>query len=234
MKGFLGLASDFIEKMANPAYGTQVNESYGLRLAQLLDQDREAVGELAHMSELDAGDLSLLTTDGWLWLLGWMKSHGTRPSDDLLHSLFDNSNSLVLRLHVVEAVTTTADLKRTKEGWRESPPNVREFPESWLRTRMEKSVIISGPETRIERGEAALQLDPENVQAAVAESFELAMLLLQVGNESAMLALRSLLAHPWNGAELLRAHIAQLFSGLDEETRRNWYLALGLEDSDGA
>ena len=230
MKGFLGLASDFIERMANPSYGTQVNESYGLRLAQLLDQDEEMAGALTHIGDLRAWDLSLLSTDGWLWLLGWMKSHGTRPPDELLHSLFDSSNYLILRLRVVEAVTATADLQRSRDRWREAPPELREFPESWLRARLERAVGMQEPETRTTRGDVIRRWEREqDVEAAVAESYELMTLLLQVGHESAILAVRSLLAHRWKGAELLQGHVVQLFSGLDEETRMKWYSELGLE-----
>lgn len=230
MKGFLGLASDFIERMSNPAFGTQVNESYGLRLAQLLAHDKEMASAMTGMNDLQDWDVSLLTTDGWLWLLGWMKSHGTRPPDAFLHSLFDSTNYLPVRLRVVEAVTATAGLERFRDRHRESPPDIREFPESWLRTRMVRAVGPQELERRRERDGEPRFLGPENVDLAVAESVELATLLLQVGNETALLTARSLLAHRWKGSERLRTHITQLFSGLDEETRSKWYFELGLKE----
>lgn len=228
MKGFLGLASDFIEKMANPAFGVQINESYSLRLAQLLADDKEASMALTHMSDLDGQDLNLLTTDGWLWLLGWMKSHGNRPPDNFLHSLFDTTNYLALRLRVVETVTATVN-REAMERWRETRFDVYEFPESWLRTRMRRAVAVRMPEDRRERGDDAWLPEQTSVVTAVAESFELATLLLQVGDETAIMAARSLLAHRWIGAESLQSNIIRLFGGLDEETRREWLSMLGLE-----
>jgi len=40
MSEVLTLASDFIERMSNPAYGILVNEDYSTRLGTLLSSDR--------------------------------------------------------------------------------------------------------------------------------------------------------------------------------------------------
>lgn len=69
MSAVFPLASEFIDRMANPAHGIRVNEEYSLRFAKLLSSEEFALLLRREASRLK--DPDDLTAHGWLWLLGW-------------------------------------------------------------------------------------------------------------------------------------------------------------------
>lgn len=217
MKAFVGLAAEFIDKLANPAHGVETNEAYGARLASL-EQGDSRFGEqfAAACEELQADDLHLLGTSGWIWLLGWLASRSRRPPDAILDALYDETQDVVVRLRIVEAVTTFPPTIERFTVLRRRTTPLSEVPDRWLARR-----LVSLVEPGVNR------VDP----SALAATQEFTLLLLQVGNEVALSTARSLLAHHWPGGEELQASVRALFSRLDGETREAWLRMLGLEGS---
>lgn len=76
MSILLGLARDHLDRMANPAYGSAVNEEYSLRLAALLQ--REGVGNELEAEMHSLRDAGLLTSHGWMWFLGSARRSSSR------------------------------------------------------------------------------------------------------------------------------------------------------------
>jgi len=66
MNSALALASEFIERAANPSFGVEVNEEYALRWA-LLRQTGNPITEL-RVGEFAPEDLDILSLDAWIWL----------------------------------------------------------------------------------------------------------------------------------------------------------------------
>src|SRR4051794_35045976 len=62
----LALASDFIERAANPAFGLDVNDEYALRWA-VMRQTADPIQDL-RITELKPEDIEALSPDAWFWL----------------------------------------------------------------------------------------------------------------------------------------------------------------------
>jgi hypothetical protein len=219
MKGVLGLAADFLDQLSNPAQGVEDNESHTARFHDLISRDPELRATLLG-AELHAGDVDLLSTPAWLWYLAWRRSQGASvPAEEFIQALFDSTGDLVVRLKIVEAAATDPVLARSSEGERErARVPLEAAPASWLRTRLLGIVRAAG------REEAGGEI-------AYVQAEEMAVLLLQVGNDTAYTYLRALLAEPWRFQAQLREFVRGVViagAGEDEETVARWRRDLGL------
>lgn len=214
MKAILGLAAEFFDQLANPQHGTEANERHAVRFYELTRRDPQLRELLGH-SDLQAEDVDLLSTSAWLWYLAWRRSEGLGlPNEDFLDALFDRMPDPVVRLRLVEAAATDPTLFAARDIERPAS-RLEETPGSWLRRRLIDSV---------RRGGAS----PE---AALGVSLEMAMLLLQVGNDVARMYLRALLAEPSAFQEQLRQTVrTTLLAGTDQDERQAgaWGEELGL------
>jgi hypothetical protein len=220
MKGLLGTSADFIDRLANPGHGVDVNEAYGLRLAELFTRDPEFLDRLDE-DELYATDVDLVSTSSWLWLLALRRAGDRRLSDDLLHALWDSTPEPVVRLQVLETVTNYGPTvegfaARGSERW----ASIHDVPDRWLAARVLRAVEPGREEdTRAEVSEVPL-----------APARELVIMLLQVGNPVSLDTARVLLAHEWDGRARLIEMTRSLLGGLDPGTRDDWFGRLGLAE----
>ena len=203
MNEMLTLASDFIERMSNPAYGVRVNEDYSLRFAALLSSD-EFPGLLRHeVAQLN--DPSTLSPHGWLWLLGWARSEDIPLSDSLLLRLTEAWSSVFMQVAAIDLATRRADWRR-----QDSIAPLREFGNPFLRDLMTRCTYVDDGERR----------DYQYIPTARAESCLVA--LMQVGTEITLDAASALLNHPWIGSRLLVDFFWSLCSEFDDDTRETW------------
>ena len=110
MSEVLTLASEFIDRMSNPAYGIHINEEYSLRFANLLKSN-----EFEHRLEREVeriNDTDTLSPYGWLWLLGWVKSRNVVLDDELLLRLTEKWASISMQVSAIELETRRADWAR--------------------------------------------------------------------------------------------------------------------------
>lgn len=216
MNAELAMAADFLERIADPRQGREVNEAYELRLGVLMDGDPAAASRLAN-AELTPQDLGNMSIHGWMWYLNWRGelSDGP-PATEFLDSMFDASWEPVVRLAVVRAVVThrrSRERLASRRGY-----DLREFPLDWLRRRLVAAVS-----------------DRDSVGAPDIEpAWELATYLLQLGDDVSIHSVRLLLGEQWSGAAVLRARVRSLVErpGLDPGRVQEWLAGLGLADHD--
>jgi hypothetical protein len=218
MKGVLGLAADFLDQLSNPAQGVEDNEIHAARFQELISRDPEVRATLLG-AELDAGDVDLLSTPAWLWYLTWRRSQGASvPAEAFVDALFESTADLVVRLKIVEAVATDPALAPRGEGEKLARISLEAAPASWLRTRLIGIVRAAGRE------------DADG-EIAYLQATEMAVLLLQVGNDTAYTYLRAVLAEPWRFQEDLREFVREVViagAGRDENTVEQWRRDIGL------
>src|SRR4029450_13257633 len=132
MRGVLGLAADFIDRMTNPAPGQEENAAYAARFAELLERDDGLQSQLL-ASDLGPDDIDLLGLQGWLWYLNWLATRGVLPGEAFLTALYEDADDSLLRLLVVEAVATNP---RVAGPYRDRSPGemvgMMQLPSSWL------------------------------------------------------------------------------------------------------
>ena len=212
MKGALGLAGEFLDRLANPVHGVDHNEAHAARFHELIERDPELRAALLR-SDLDAGDVDLLSTTGWLWYLTWRRSEGASlPAEEFVEALFRSTGDLVVRLRIVDLAASDPALIRAVS---EARPNLalEATPPSWLRSRLLGLVPAAAPD------DAAVQAQ------------QMALLLLQVGTDVARIYLRALLAERSRFRDALRESVtsAVVYStGGDEEAVSQWRRDLGI------
>ncbi len=215
MKGLLGLASDFLDRLANPAYGLETNESYSLRFAEVAERDPEFMPNILELA-LEAEDVELLTPSGWFWYLDLKSSAGQRMSDSLLNALYDRGRDTFVRFRVLESVVTLSSVNEPFAGLSDELYPLEAYPDSWLAGRL-RSAVAEGTEERYRTAE------------------ELLLMLIQLGTPASIQAARSLLAHQWAWRDRLREQARGLLSRLVVETdedapsRDAWFDRLGLQ-----
>jgi hypothetical protein len=186
---------------------------------ELISRDPELRATLLGTG-LHAGDTDLLSTPAWLWYLAWRRSQGASvPAEDFLEALFDSSADLVVRLKIVEAAATDPALAPSGESEpRSARIPLEAVPASWLRTLLLRIVHSANRED----GEGEI---------AYVEATEMAVLLLQVGNDTAYVYLRALLAEPWRFQNRLSEFVRGVViagAAEDQETVARWRRDLGL------
>ena len=236
MNALLGIAADFLERIADPAYGKESNEGYSLRFATLLDRDPRFAGQLAN-AYLEAEDLTSLSLAGWLWYLRWRGPLSEQlPSSEFLDALYDATTEPIIRLRVVDAVVSHPATQRSTAIAQETADRghgLARLPDSWLRRRME-SLVGREPDAHDDREHnahddrepGAHDDDASHVEAA----WELTVYLLELGDDVSVTALRALLDEPWRGNQELTGRVNQLLDrpGLDSDAVEQWRNQLGL------
>lgn len=222
MKGILGLAAAFIDRMENPVYGPAENEAYSARFAELVERDEE-LRNLLGAADLGSPDVDLLSTAGWLWFLKWLRDEEIpMPRGAFLDALYDHVGDPVARLEIVDAVVSTPALVREFRAL-ERRVSLEELPGFWLRDR------LLGIVQPVRRGDERESLD-EHLPPKLSQAIELASILLQSGNVVALTILRALLTHPWrHQAELQKIVDERLrISTEDRQDQAEWRSRLGL------
>lgn len=213
MSSLLELATEFLDRMTNPAYGADVNEEYALRLARLLD------GALAERLASEAQELrtpDALTPHAWTWLLGWAKSAGTALDPELLLALCEQWESATFKAAVIEAAIVNDSGEPSSAGVRDVP-DVRDFPNPWLRTLLTRA---THPDVEPTRADSKVPLTRGYRHSRHVQSLLNALLLVE--RDVTVRAAAALLREPWEGQRaLLEAFWARIES-LDPETREVW------------
>jgi hypothetical protein len=214
MNALMGLIADFVERLADPGFGRQVNEAYNFRIGVLLDNDENMSAQLAN-TDLGADDVPSLSFASWLWYLRWRMLHGgPLPGDDFLTGLYDATIEPIVRFRVVDTVVVqfrrdlgTAEL--TGQRWR----RLSDLPDSWLRRRMES--IIGGRQEHEDEATGAEQAR----RLAREQAWELAAYLLQLGDDVSLAILGALLSEQWDGASDLVARVEAVLArpGLERD-----------------
>ncbi len=223
MSDILTLASEFLERMSNPAYGIRVNEDYALRFAKLLGSERaeepgeprdsekpEELGEFEKMlrGEVERlNDVDALTPHGWLWILGWARAKDLDLDGQLLLDLTEKWSSVFLQVSAIDLATRRAD-----SDWirRKTPLPLGDFGHPWLSKLMYRATEVP-EEDRPRSGE---------VHTDRAERVLIA--LLQVGRKITLDAASTLLHHDWLGQRKVVEYFWFQCDGLEEETRDVW------------
>jgi hypothetical protein len=167
MNSSLTLASEFIERAANPAFGLDVNEEYALRWA-VMRQTADPLPNL-QINELKAEDIEVLSSDAWFWLGSSLTANDPELPADLVEALFQSTDDEVYRLKVADM-----SLRHPGLSTRYAIPRraLGEMPSSWARGRLQR--LFSDADF----GHAGLT--------------EMTSILLQVANKPALLLLGAL------------------------------------------
>ena len=218
MNPLIGMIADFMENLSDPALGRGVNESYNLRLGTLLDGSGAFSEELAN-ADLSAEDISSMGMSSWLWYLNWRQLNAGRiPGDSFLDALYDSTEEPIVRLTIIEFAVARSRGDSDEIAAEPSPAtDVSGMPRSWLRHRMES---IVGPDRRSD----------QSLESRTAEAWEIAALLLQLGDETSLTTLRTLFAERWEGRTFLIGLAERFLSqaGLDPEETSRLRQRLGL------
>lgn len=221
MSEILTLASEFIERMANPAYGTAVNEEYSLRFAELLSRDR--LPGLLREEAQRVTDVNALGGHGWLWFLNWARANDLRLHETLLLDLADRWSSVFMQVLIIDVATRGIALP----SW--PVTDLEEFPNEWLRGLLRLAVRQEERETP-ERDNRFEDEANREQPARTARAETTLISLMQVGRPVTVEAAAALLHHPWIGHDqLVRFYFSRLTT-MDAETRREWGRQLRMED----
>ncbi len=203
MSQVLALASEFIERMSNPAHGIIDNEDYAMRFGALLKSEgfEKMLGhEVALMRDPDS-----LSPHGWLWLLGWARSKAIVLDETLLMRLSERLSSVFMQVSVIDVATRSSKWKP-----QENEVPIEEFQHQWLSRLMLKCTTLQDKERKPD----------DYIDTRRAEVILVAM--MQVGSDVTLDAARSLLRHRWAGHNVLVRFFWSLCDELDEETKKTW------------
>jgi len=203
MSQVLALASEFIERMSNPAYGIRENEDYTMRFGALLASegfDTMLRREVAQIKDPDS-----LSPHGWLWLLSWARSNEIPFDERLLLHLTENLSSVFMQVAAIDVATRRAD-------WmpRKTVAQLHEFDHPWLAELLRRC-------TEVHR-----EKDTGHDHVDTRRSETVLIALMQVGSDITLDAASALLNHSWIGQSLLVEFFWSLCSELDDETRERW------------
>jgi hypothetical protein len=218
MSDLLFLAKDFIERMANPAYGLVTNEEYALQFAMLLQREGFEQKFLQEIREVE--DRDVLSSHGWLWLVGWAKSRNIDLTTDLLVELFDEWSDVFVKTNVMDLATRNAEYK--VPGYLDI--SIENFPDEFLRRVMLSAVRIEREGSR-ELGRTFDEQEefrrPEAVPA-IGRAEALLVSLLQVGRSITLNAASTFLSYEWQGHGHMQIFFFLLYDKLDEESQTAW------------
>ena len=203
MSDVLTLASDFIDKMSNPAHGIHVNEDYSLRFASLLES--EGFEGLLRREATRLNNKNTLTPNGWLWLLGWARSKDVALDDTLLLDLSEYWSSISMQVSTIEIATRNTIWSR-----RQRISSLEEFEHPWLAQLLQRCTTVADEDN----------IETNNIRARNAQNILVA--LLQVGSDLTLDAATTLLHHRWPGQRALLEFFWRLVDGLDDETQDVW------------
>ncbi len=222
MSGILALASDFIERMTNPAYGVHVNEDYGLRFATLMEAENFRGMLHAEVAELESADA--LTSHGWIWLLSWARSHSIQLDERLLLDLARRWSNPFMQIPVIDLATIDAERMEDFDDPTMRGPSIEAVNHSFLRHLLKDVITVPDVEhvehVPLERPVEESRESRERSRLPYAENTLVA--LLQVNRRVTWEAATALLNHRWSAQKELLAFYYQLREGLDEETASVW------------
>lgn len=203
MSQVLALASEFIERMSNPAYGIRENEEYSMRFGVLLTS--EGFDDMLRRELVQLKDPESLSPHGWLWLLNWARSKEIPLNEKLLMHLTENLSSVFMQVLAVDLATRWAD-------WapRKTVAPLKDFAYPWL-----SELLRRCTEVHDEKTTRAGQIDTRRSEAVL-------IALMQVGSDITLDAASTLLNHRWIGQELLVQFFWSLCNELDDETHDMW------------
>ena len=189
MSGMLSLARDYMERMANPVYGFAVNEDYSLRFAQLLETEGFESSLRREIEELR--DTEELTSNGWLWLIGWAKARRIELEEELLLDLFNEWSNISARCAIVDLAIH--QYRPEVERSRVFP--LGEFPHPFLARILRRATEVpAGQEARIDR-----PMPHPAYWRSASRAEDLLVVLLQVDDPITIAAAATLLRHGWEG-----------------------------------
>lgn len=226
MSGVLALASDFIERMTNPAYGVHVNEDYGLRFAALMETEDFRAILSKEASELKSTDA--LTSHGWIWLLSWARSHSLELNERLLLDLARRWSNPFMQIPVIDLATIDAERIEGAGDPITRAPSIDTMNHSFLRHLLKDVITVpevehvehTASDPRLEQPPEESRESRERGRLLYAENTLVA--LLQVNRRVTVEAAIALLSHRWGAQKELLDFYYRLREGLDEETGRVW------------
>jgi hypothetical protein len=219
MSDILVLARDFIERMANPAYGVATNEEYSLQFASLLQ--RKGFEERLLQEIQEAQDRDALTSHGWLWLVGWAKSRSVQLPTGLLVELFEEWSDLFVKANVLDLATRNAVYRAPIKF----DLSIGEFPNEFLRRVMLSAIRIEREESGdFEEGfdESANEHERREAVPEMGRAESLLISLLQVGRPITLAAASSFLRHEWQGQRHMQSFFWLLYDRLDGDSQAAW------------
>ena len=223
MTTLLPLASEFIERMSNPAYGVLVNEDFAMRFAELFEStgkfERTLKREDKSLTSTDA-----LTAHGWMWLLGWARSQRLALSETLLLEITEKwKTNVPMQSLAIEIATQTARWKR-----RSHAPSLHEFEHPFLRELLQRAVRPQRDQpNRTERIEGDNFDDSSPLKEIRTDRAESTLVaLIDVELDITLDAAAALLNHAWEGQRDLLVFYDYLQAGFDPETQKKWALRL--------
>lgn len=200
MSNILALARDHMDRMANPAFGAAVNEEYSLRLASLMQEDGiygRLRDELVSVRNAD-----VLTSHGWLWLLGWAKAEKLPLREDLLIEVFERWSNVFLKAAVLEVGIAQEEVT---DSVALSPFLAR----------------VLGVVTRTDE-----VLPDEERGFATRRAEEALIALLHVETTTTLQAAQVLLDRKWSGQARLHEFFEATLTTLESGARERWIMAL--------
>ncbi len=212
MSHVLTLASVFIERMSNPAYGIKENEDYSFRLGDLLkSKDFESMlnEEITQISNPET-----LSPHGWLWLLSWARAKKISLDNSLLLDLCMSQSSVFMQVSIIDVATRQSE-------WEQMPNDIhlKEFKHKWLANLMHRCTDVHHEK----------ESEFEYIDTRRSEMILVA--LMQVGSDITIDAAKALLHHQWIGHNSLDKYFRSLCGEMDEETKNIWYSRLNMPKS---
>jgi hypothetical protein len=216
MSSLIELASEFLDRIGNPAYGAQINEEYAIRLTALLgidtpEIDRRFATEVAALDDVEA-----LTPTGWLWVLRWARAHDVRMSPDLLRALVERWEATSFKAVAIETAIADAD--------------DAERSETWLAGLVDRAVRteITGDTTRPrdfggdepDRNQKSIR--PPSERRGSRHAYSLFLALVACDTAATTNAASDLVGRDWDGAEDLVLSVWARLDSLDDESRDVW------------
>lgn len=155
MNSSLALASDFIERAANPAFGLDVNEEYALRWA-VMRQTADPLPNL-QINELRPEDIEVLSPDAWFWLGSSLTVNDPELPIALVDALFQATADEFYRLRVADMSLRHPSLSKR---YTIAPRALGEMPSSWARDRLRRLLLDTdfGPDGLSEMASIFLQV----------------------------------------------------------------------------
>ncbi len=216
MSALLTVASDFIERMSNPAYGLLVNEDHAIRFAELLDSEGSRFEQTLKREAKSLTRTDDLTAHGWMWLLGWARSRRLALDNSLLLEITDKWWSVPVQRWPSRSTQTARWRRRTRV------PSIYEFEHPFLRELLVRAVRPQREEfdARIE-GEQ-FEDSPHILEIRTDRAESTLVALIDVESAITLDAAAALLNHEWEGQHDLLDFYEHLQGGLDPETHKEW------------
>jgi len=224
MSDLLYLARDFIERMANPAYGVVATEEHALQFASLLQREGFENRFLREIREIQ--DKDVLSSHGWLWLIGWAKSRGVDLSTGLLVELFEEWSDVFVKANVLDLATRNAVYGPSAT----LNISIDDFPNEFLRRVMLSAVRVESEESPnfADFHDQRERFRRADVIPAMGRAESLLVSLLQVGRPITLGAASTFMLYEWQGQRHIQIFFWVLHDRLDRESQAAWSRSIPL------